>query len=47
MAKSVEYPLVTATVGASLMLVVGVSWAGVAKFAAVFAHIAHVVQVNP
>jgi outer membrane murein-binding lipoprotein Lpp len=47
MAKSVEYLLVTATVGAVMMVAGSMSWAGVAQLAATFAQIAQVLQVNP
>jgi hypothetical protein len=47
MAKSVEYLLVTATVGAVMMVVGSMSWSGVGTLAATFTQIAQVLQVKP
>jgi hypothetical protein len=46
MAKSAEYLLVTATVGAVAMIVGSMSWTGVVKLVATFAHIAEVLQAR-
>jgi hypothetical protein len=47
MAKSVEYLLVTATVGAVMMIVGSMSWTGAGKLAATFTQIVQVLQANP
>lgn len=47
MARSIDYLLVTAAVGAVMMLVGSMSWGGVAQLAAVFTRIAQVLQVTP
>ena len=47
MARSVEYLLVSATVGAITMVVGSMSWAGLGKLAATLTQIAQVLQVNP
>ncbi|MGH8063838.1 MAG: hypothetical protein ACRERE_01110 [Candidatus Entotheonellia bacterium] len=47
MTKSVDYLLVTATVGAVAMVMGSMSWTGVVKLVATFTYIAEVLQVKP
>ncbi len=46
MTKSVDYLLVTVTVGAVAMVVGSMSWSGVVKLVATFTDIAEVLQVK-
>lgn len=46
MTKSVEYLLVTASVGAVAMVVGSMSWTGVVKLVATFTYIAEVLQAR-
>jgi hypothetical protein len=46
MAKSAEYLLVTATVGAVVMVVGSMSWTGVVKLVATFSYLAEVLQAR-
>lgn len=47
MARSVDYLLVTAAVGAVMRLVGSMSWGGVVRLAAVFTQITQILQAIP